>query len=410
MKRWWKRLAACAAWLGLAAAGASAQTMSPSPVGAARMPEPVRYDPGPMPNLVPGPITPELAPAGPGPGLDLNARHSNAFPVEKFSVEEAVYFNVGGQFLRRQRVEPLPVVYVDQGVPFDNFPRTAETLPLTGSANQALPPYRIGPRATLGYLFGNHGVEVSGFYLPESSGTSFYQSQGRLTADFSMPFGVPLFGFEGNGNSIWEKADQMRITFKSAVAGAEANYRAWNGGLNQLEMIVGLRYMYLGEQLDIFAHDDGLTRDGFGRTDATLAATYRSRVMTNFAGVQVGSEYSYMLPYTREVVWLHAMGKAAFGANHITRTMTLSRGDGLVAFRVQDDKIQAGGLFDIQAGLDFHLLDKMRLRFAYQAFWLAGTTTPTAQVDYRLEQQGSQAYGYKTIMYHGPQMELWFLF
>ncbi len=409
MKRWWKGVAAFAAWLGLTV-GASAQTASPSPVGAARIPDPLRYDPGPQPNLIPGPITPQLAPAGPGPDLDLNARHSNAFPVEKWSVEESVFFHVGIQGLRRQRVEPLPIVYGDVGIPFDFVPRTPATLPTLGSANQANPASGVGPRATLGYLMGNHGVELTGFYQPEIEQTRFYQSQGRLTADFSQAGGRPLPGFEGNGNSIWEKADQATISFRSILAGAEANYRMWNGGLNQLELILGIRYMYLQERLGIFFNDDGLTRNGFGQSNPAFAATYETQVQTQFAGLQVGTEYSYQVPYTLGVVWLHGMGKAAFGANYINRTLSLRRADGRVGFNVRDDQIQGGGLFDIQAGLDFHLMDKFRLRCAYQAFWLTGTTTPTAQVDTRLDQQGTKDYGYKTIMYHGPQLELWFLF
>ena len=68
------------------------------------------------------------------------------------------------------------------------------------------------------------------------------------------------------------------------------------------------------------------------------------------------------------------------------------------------------GIDNIQAGLDFHLMDRLRVRFAYQAFWLLGTTTTTSQVDTDLSTQGSREFGSKAIMYHGPQLEVMFLF
>ena len=65
MTRWWKHVAILAAWLALGVT-ARAQPGYPSPVGAARIPEPLRYTPAEnQPSLVAGPMTPAMAPAGP---------------------------------------------------------------------------------------------------------------------------------------------------------------------------------------------------------------------------------------------------------------------------------------------------------------------------------------------------------
>src|SRR5262249_33087512 len=81
MSRWWKRGAVVAAWLGLGTAVPAQPPMYPSPVGATRMLEPLHYQPDcPPPSLVPGPLNPLMAPAGPPDTLNLPADHTNAFP------------------------------------------------------------------------------------------------------------------------------------------------------------------------------------------------------------------------------------------------------------------------------------------------------------------------------------------
>ena len=82
MTRRWKHLTAIAALLTTAVAG-RAQEGYPSPVGATRMLEPLRYVPGPQPNLVPGPVTPAIAPVGPPPSLSLPENHTSAFQCER---------------------------------------------------------------------------------------------------------------------------------------------------------------------------------------------------------------------------------------------------------------------------------------------------------------------------------------
>src|SRR4051812_19161677 len=103
MTRWCKHVAVFAAWLGLAVA-VQAQEGYPSPVGATRMPEPLRYDPEPQPALVPGPINPLIAPAGPPDSLSLPADHTSAFQLEHYPIEDRCYAHLGATALKRWRL------------------------------------------------------------------------------------------------------------------------------------------------------------------------------------------------------------------------------------------------------------------------------------------------------------------
>src|SRR5262249_43074988 len=77
MLKKWMGVALLAGWLGLTAQ-ARAQYL-PSPVGAARIPEPLPCGPtAPVPNLVPGPLNPLDAPKGPPDCLSLPAGINNA--------------------------------------------------------------------------------------------------------------------------------------------------------------------------------------------------------------------------------------------------------------------------------------------------------------------------------------------
>ena len=112
MTRWWKHVAVLAAWLALGVA-AQAQPGLPSPVGAARIPEPMRYIPAPQPELVPGPTTPSVAPAGPPDSLNLPVGHSSAFQMENYPTESAAYAALGGMALHRQGLTHLPIAFTD---------------------------------------------------------------------------------------------------------------------------------------------------------------------------------------------------------------------------------------------------------------------------------------------------------
>src|SRR5262245_43124383 len=92
--------------LGLGAvAPAWSQALAPTPIGPARMPEPVPC--APSQPLTTGPIAPLDAPPGPPPSLSLPANHSGAFQTECFPPEWAIYTHIGGMALQRQGLGSL---------------------------------------------------------------------------------------------------------------------------------------------------------------------------------------------------------------------------------------------------------------------------------------------------------------
>src|SRR5436190_3423509 len=113
LKHWWG-VALLAAWLGQASA-ARAQYL-PSELGATRMfdPEPVKPT-KPLPNnLVPGPLTPDIAPPGPPDELALPESLPNAFPAELYGDgKQDVVFSIGSLGLQRSRLPHSMIAIVD---------------------------------------------------------------------------------------------------------------------------------------------------------------------------------------------------------------------------------------------------------------------------------------------------------
>ncbi|NBO91438.1 MAG: hypothetical protein EBV06_03845 [Planctomycetia bacterium] len=407
MKRWWKRMAVVAAWLGVGVA-VHAQGFTAGPYGAARMPEPLRYNPGPTPDLVPGPLTPQIAPMGPPSELSLPASHSNAYPIEPYSTEAGWYTSLGASFLRRYRRDSgISVFQDDPNNNLDTGTLSRNTLPPIANTRDVDPSYHLGGRFTLGYLLANQAWEFNGFYIPEADNRLQLGSQGRLALGFTGPNGSIPLGFEGN-NGLWTQADRVVMTFQTVTASAEALYRLWNGGVNGTDLMIGFRYMHARERLSIFTDDEAFTTNEFGQSDPLRTATYTSQVQTNFYGLTAGGELS--LPLWQNRVWLTGIGKLAYGVNQVQRTLSLYRGDGFRGFDVSQEKWQFGQLYDLTLAFDIHLLEKARLRLGYQGLLLMGTTSPSSQINLDLSSPNSQPFGYRGLFYHGPQIEFQMLF
>src|SRR5579883_891128 len=108
MCRGWKGLALLiAAWGCLNVPAQAQEGTYPSPVGAARMPQPIPKDPPPLapePNLIPGPISPQAAPMGPPDSLSLPYDHTGAFQTENYVQEHGFYADIGPIALQRNHL------------------------------------------------------------------------------------------------------------------------------------------------------------------------------------------------------------------------------------------------------------------------------------------------------------------
>jgi hypothetical protein len=403
MTRRWIGAAVVVGCLGLATA-ARGQPQPPMgvPAGPA-MPDPIPCAPS-GPNLVPGPISPLAAPPGPCDDLSLPNDNHGAFPCEAASPEDACYFHFGAQGLQRQHlghgviaVQEPPII--GSGLVLNTTPRIEQ------SFNQINQTMNFGPRVTFGRLWANESLEFTGFYIFDTNHGLTTSDRGRINGEF---FGPVPSGFEGL-TAPFLAHDMLQTTFKTALGSAEVNYRTTNPAVLEGELIVGIRYLDLQEQLKMF-FDDAVFEPGIGvvatrgdpRRDATVLTTVKNR----FLGPQIGYEYDKSI-----TSWLSAgtMVKCATGGNWLDVDRSLTRGDGRPSFRHKDTPIVLSQVYDLNAFVDFHLLERARLRFGYTAMWLVDAAAVDREVNFNL---GIQPGPKKTssIFWHGPQVELQFLF
>jgi hypothetical protein len=411
MSRWYKHGAVLVAWLALSLV-AQAQQEIPSPVGAARMVEPLGYCPKPQPPLIPGPVTPEMAPLGPPDSLSLPASHSSAFQCEQYTVESCFYASVGAQGLQRYRLPRLQTAFNEPGarLDVDVVPGPPSDFTVATDLNNLHPYMHYGPRFTVGYLENNCAVELTGYYLsPQTRGVTV-TNPALLLVPFNTPAqGVPL-GFEGN-NGLWLNADKVRTYYSNQIINAEANYRSWNGAINNVELILGVRYFGLQETVGIFTNDDFFHVNIFGQSDPKRAATYTATARNNMVNAQFGGEYSAPLPHkTLGWIWFTGMAKASAGPNFIERSFRLVRGDKFLGFHDTVSNVNFGQLYEAGLYLDLHALERLRFRLGYQALFVVGVSDPGYQVNFDLLHPTSRGPGYRSEFYHGPTFEMQFLF
>ncbi|MFO0842496.1 MAG: hypothetical protein U0797_08890 [Gemmataceae bacterium] len=436
MTRWFTRVAVFAAWLGLGAA-ALAQEGFPSPVGAARLPEPLHYQPNQPPTpMVPGPLNPLMAPAGPPESLNLPAGHTSAFMLDHYPPEAAWYASVGLMGVQRQGLSKKPLAYPDtpavlvtpqprnttlvQPTPAAFSPFTAVGVdtgvtplgifPAVLRLDQANPGMAFGTRATVGFLFANEAIEFSGFYAVPTENKAIVGGQGLL----NVPFGPDTKIRSGSRATTTSggRPTSCRCSTPPSVASAEANYRRWNIGLTDLDLIAGVRYLYLQERADIYTDDEFYVRDVFNRADPVRAANYASTVRNNHLGFQLGGEYAAPVPleFLQNSVWMDVSAKASLGANFIERTYRLTRNDGYQGFDIHENTILFGSVMEATAGIDIHLMERLRIRGGYTFLMATGFSTPGSQIDFNFLNQGRRGANSDTVYWHGPMGELQFLF
>jgi hypothetical protein len=447
MWRGWKALALVAAYWCLYGPAQAQVGTYPSPVGAARMPEPIPCSPSeappppPLPNLVPGPISPQAAPMGPPDSLSLPYDHSSAFQFENFVQDSGVYVHIGPMALQRNnlgagdiavynaRAEGQPIGPV---LPNPFLPAPAGTMSAL-NFNSVNPALSLGLRGTVGYLWDNQSIEFTSFYIWENDATAFASQPRSLDTLFYNP---PLT-FLGDG--LFRRADQVNMTQGSSLFSAEANYRRWNSAFPGLDFLVGARYIRQNDILGITTEGTSFIANSLGLpTPGRDMAMYQVLCHNNIAAPQLGVEYN--LPVCRWLT-LAAMGKGAWGVNYLTTDVSLTRGDGLTAFNTLRHATVFGQIYEMGGFADFNLLQKLHLRLGYTATWLTGVATANDQVDFNLMgYQARQAFGLTglehaltsgnlqqinnaqqaiphgrennngSMLYFGPQIELQFFF
>jgi hypothetical protein len=419
----------------------------PSPVGAARMPEPIPCGPAangpqpPEPNLVPGPISPLAAPMGPPNDLSLPYDHTGAFQCENYVEDCGVYVNLGPMALQRNKLgagdiavlnarglgEPIGPILPNPFVPAPPGAASAQNF------NSLTPPLSLGVRGTVGYLWNSAGIEFTSFYIFENDVNNTVRQPGDLDLLFYNP---PLTFTDF---SLWRRADEVSTTYGSSLWSNELNYRRWNVAVSGLELIAGVRFVRQNDILGIMTEATTPVLNALNiATPGRDQATYSVLTHNNIVAPQLGMEYN--LPIFS---WLSfaTMGKGAWGANFLDTDISLTRGDGFVGFDTHRSATVFSQIYEMGAFADFHILEKFRLRLGYTATWLIGVAASNDQVDFNLEgtaaRQGFGAQGLTqalqsgnlnqllsvpqtiphgrvnnngSMIYFGPQIELQFFF
>jgi hypothetical protein len=384
MKKWWIGAAVAAMCVGQSVRAQDA------PGGALPEPVPVAPCPGNL-DFLPGPLTGATAPPGPDTGLTLPADIPTAWGRGPMP-ESAAYFSLGGMGLMRQR--PGGAVIAQVGQP----PATVPVL----TTNDLDPPYFWGGRATFGYLCDDAAIELTGFYLPEQSSSASFIDPGQLNLFFHK---TPA-GFQGpSGAGLLTRADAVVLDLKTSMGDAELNYRWWSRAFTGTEGILGFRYMNVQERADITA---GSVTSGqaSGLPPQQLEAIYMARANNNLLMAQTGFEWN--LPLFK-CLSLGVMAKGAFGADYITATTRVSNGAGFVGANARRDDWTYASTYEVNVFLDIVQFEKMRLRFGYTALWLVHVAEGFQQVNFDLSQQPT-IHDSGSIFYHGPMVELQFLF
>lgn len=357
---------------------------------------------GPPMGLVPGPISPYAAPAGPPDPLSLPATSPGAFIEEGYDIEQAVFFHVGAFALQPQKVPSRYLSYVGPG------PTDSGTAPALGAApnanyDQVSPNMNWGFMATLGYLVDNQAIELTGFYLPQNTSSATIIAPGAL----NVPFTNPPLGFEGN-NKLGAQADIIGLQQTMAMGNLEANYRQTGWALREFELILGVRYMNYQEGSNMYVSDDGATfiSQATGASDPALAVNYLTQAFNNMVGPQIGFEYGTAIwrgiSFTSE--W-----KTAFMANFIERNMTLNRGDGYNAFVVGNTTTNYSQVFSMNFNLEWNLLERMKIRGGYNLLWMTGIARSADLIDFNLGNPVVNTQ-LRSAFFQGPSIEFHFLF
>jgi hypothetical protein len=385
MKRWWIGAALAAMCVGQSAWG----QQPPGDGGQIPEPAPVAPCPPQGPQLFPGPLTGPNAPPGPGDALSLPASLPTAWGKGPMP-ESGCYFSIGSSGLQFQ-TPGHSLIALDQGR-------------VVANTHDVDPPTQWGVRATLGYLYDDSAIELTGYYLPPVTTTSGFVDPGLVNVLFINP----PSGFLGaNGTSLFLGADAVNVSLQTSLGNAELNYRWWSRSTTSLEGIVGFRYVEVQERARV-ATDASRTVEALtGIFDPTLQATYTSRTNNHLLMGQFGFEGNWPI---KSWLSLGLMAKFAFGADDVDQTNRLQRGDGLVVNNFHNNHWTYSGLYEINAYLDLLVLDRLRIRGGWATMWIVHIDEAFTQIDRDLSATAIPHHDAGSIFFNGPMIEVQMLF
>jgi hypothetical protein len=321
------------------------------------------------------------------------------------------YVGVGAMWLQRGRLAPDPIAKhdpgflsritfgvpgADAGVAHPGNPDNSH--PVEVNADSVPTAWQAGARAEVGWQWGPHALELSGYYMPHSSANRQFTDPGALDVRFGG-FPVPA-GFGGDDGNLFLQAGRVELETAVQIANAELNYTCECGCVH---WIAGIRYFDLQERFSILTDDALSEANEVGSPFPSTIDIYTVRTANRICAGQVGFELQKCLVPR---LALGLTSKNAFGVNFIRVNNTLERGDGLVGFDDVRTKTSFGAIIELDATLTWAMTDHIRLRAGYQALWAVHVAEPSHNVEYDLSIPLGSIDDRHTTFFQGPMLEL----
>jgi hypothetical protein len=258
------------------------------------------------------------------------------------------------------------------------------------------PRYHWGVQARAGVQVGSDAIELSAFYLKDQTDSGTVTAPGRIDVVFGTA--ASPANFQGDKN-LWLQADQVTVSLRTQLWGADLNYRhvVWTG----FELLAGVRYIDQSETFDVFTDDDGQV---FQPANPLLQATYESHVHNRIPGGQLGFEITQFL--VPQWFSLGLSNKNMIGPNFMEADNRLIRGDGLIVDLGRATKTTISGAVEVNVFATLWLGPNLRLSGGYQALWLFNVAEAHDQVIFNPNVPLTTINRSDSIFYHGPRIEL----
>jgi hypothetical protein len=349
-------------------------------------------------------------PAGPlpeGDGLCTlpNDGTGNAFSDECCGRDGyGLWVNVGGMGLLRQSLGNKVLGFLDPGITVGGTQvfTTTGRLPPPGSqpvvnTHDVSPQMQFGPRASVMWREPCWAFELTGFYLSESTVASTTVIPARIDMGFGF-FPAP----RGFTPGMFLQNDLVKLSVQTTMYDGEANYR-FNTAKN-FEWIVGARYLDYQERFNIFTELDPVRR---GTLNPLTTSYITDRVHNRITAGQLGFETWQDLT---ERIGVGGTLKGAWGANFANYEHLLVRGDGFLGPGLHRSETQFSHVYEAALYADFCITEQLKIRAGYQGLWLVDVPLSVSEINFNLNAPGAIFNKTGSVFFHGPMVELRFVF
>src|SRR5262249_51177211 len=104
------------------------------------------------------------------------------------------------------------------------------------------------------------------------------------------------------------------------------------------------------------------------------------------------------------------MAKGAWGANFAEVEHTLVRGDGFQGPRTNRSRAAFAHAYELGLFADFAVTEQFRIKAGYQPLWLVDIPEASSQIPFNLQDIGRPFNTHGSAFFHGPMLEVQFLF